>query len=158
MDSSKIRCHAGEARKSIMGHATFRVGDLTAVIGDNANSGVHAAGYNGLWDLRHEKSTRSIFVPRYAGLNLEHIFNGETKFDGGDVFFEPRRAPMTFKRLNENEAELHQPATPNFQVESRTRFTLREPHHIDLRFRCKAHQHSHPNGWFGCFWASYCCE
>ena len=84
------------ARESTMGHATFKVGDLTAIIGDNAKSGGHAAGYNGIWDLRHKKSTRSIFVPRYAGLNLEHIFNGETEFTNNDVFFEPRRAPMTF--------------------------------------------------------------
>jgi hypothetical protein len=36
-----------------MGHATFRAGDLTAVIGDNAADGNHRAGYNGLWSLTH---------------------------------------------------------------------------------------------------------
>ncbi len=52
-----------------MGHATYKAGDLEAVIGDNAAHEKHRAGYNGLWSLRHKKSTRSIFVPGIAGLN-----------------------------------------------------------------------------------------
>jgi len=138
-----------------MAHATFSGGDITAVIGDNAGYGGHRAGYNGVWELRHRASTRNLFVPAYAGLNLEHIFNGETEFTDRDIFFEPRRAPMTFRNLNDQQAELHQPATPNFQVESTTRFTLRAPWYLDLDFRCKPHQHVHERGWFGCFWASY---
>tara|TARA_B100000029_G_scaffold273133_1_gene267913 strand:+ start:1000 stop:1881 length:882 start_codon:yes stop_codon:yes gene_type:complete len=141
-----------------MGHATFRAGEITAIIGDNAAdeaTGSHRAGYNGVWDFRHKSSTRSIFVPRYAGLNLEHIFNGETEFGGNDIFFEPRRAPMTFKKLNDSQCELHQPATPNLQVESTTRFTVRAPWYLDMEFQCKPHQHVHRRGWFGCFWASY---
>ena len=52
-----------------MGHATFRVGDLTAVIGDNAADGNHRAGYNGLWSLTHTAEPTSLFVPIVAGLN-----------------------------------------------------------------------------------------
>ena len=96
-----------------------------------------------------------MFVPAYAGLNLEHVFNGATEFTNREIFFEPRRAPMTFKKINDQQAELHQPATPNFHVESTTRFTLRAPWYLDLEFRCKPHQHVHERGWFGCFWASY---
>jgi hypothetical protein len=33
------------------------VGDLSVVIGDNAAHENHRAGYNGLWSLRHKKST-----------------------------------------------------------------------------------------------------
>ena len=73
-------------------HATFKVGDLTAVIGNNRAEGEHRAGYNGLWSLRHKESSHSLFVPAYAGLNHEHIFNGETE-DDRQVFFEPRTAP-----------------------------------------------------------------
>ena len=90
-----------------MAHDTFSVGDLTAVIGDNAVHEGHRAGYNGLWSLRHKQSTRSVFVPGIAGLNLEHVFNGETEFGGRDVFFEPRRAAMTFRKVNAATAELH---------------------------------------------------
>ena len=138
-----------------MAHDTFSVGDLTAVIGDNSAHEGHRAGYNGLWSLRHKQSTRSVFVPGIAGLNLEHVFNGETEFGGRDVFFEPRRAAMTFRKVNAATAELHQPPTPNFHMESWTTFTLKAPHYIDFEFRCKPHQHVHERGWFGIFWASY---
>ncbi|HAH99278.1 MAG TPA: hypothetical protein DCO70_08065, partial [Verrucomicrobiales bacterium] len=63
-----------------MEYASFKVGDITAIIGNNTEQDDHRAGYNGVWDLRHRSSTRNIFVPAYAGLNLEHIFNGETEF------------------------------------------------------------------------------
>ncbi len=138
-----------------MAHATFNTGEIIAVIGDNAAQDSHRAGYNGVWDFRHRTSTRNLFVPAYAGLNLEHIFNGETEFADGDTFFEPRRTPMTFTKLNEQQAVLHQPATPNFHVESTTRFTVSAPWYLDLDFRCTPHQHVHERGWFGCFWASY---
>jgi hypothetical protein len=114
-----------------MGHATFKVGDLTAVIGDNAAEGEHRAGYNGLWSLAHASCPRSLFIPAYAGMNHEHIFDGHTDDRAPEVFFEPRHAPMTFRRLSEDEAELHQPPTPAFHLESRTRFKLVAPHYMD---------------------------
>ena len=137
-----------------MGHATFSMGDLTAVVGDNAAHEKHRSGYNGLWELRHAKSTRSVFVPGIAGLNLEHIFNGDDVPER-EVYFEPRFSPMTFKKLSEVEAELHQPATPTFHLESWTRFKFVAPHYIDMTFSCEAHQHVFPRGWIGLFWASY---
>lgn len=136
-----------------MGHSEFHVGDLTAVIGDNSADGEHRAGYNGVWSLRH-KNSRNLFVPAYAGLNHEHIFNGETE-DDRQFFFEPRTAPMTFNKISENEAELHQPPTPTFQVESWTRYKLSAPHYLDVNYRCMAHQHVFPRSWIGLFWASY---
>jgi hypothetical protein len=137
-----------------MGHATFQSGELTAVIGDNAAHGEHRAGYNGLWSLRHRTLARDLFVPSVAGLNLEHIFNGEP-VPGREVFFEPRTAPMSLRRLSATEAELHQPPTPTFHLESWTRFRLVAPHYVDTEFRCVAHQHVFPRGWIGLFWASY---
>ncbi len=137
-----------------MGHATFKAGDLTAVVGDNAAHEKHRSGYNGIWELRHEKSTRSVFVPGIAGLNLEHIFNGEDLSDR-EVFFEPRFAPMSFRKTSESECELHQPPTPTFHLESWTRFKFVAPHYIDMTFSCLAHQHVFPRGWIGLFWASY---
>lgn len=137
-----------------MAHATFEVGELTAVIGDNAGHEGHAAGYNGVWSLRHKTSTRSLFVPAYAGLNHEHIFNGEAD-EPQAVFFEPRNAPMTFRQLSEREGELHQPPTPTFHLESWTKFTLVEPYYLDMAYRCVARQHAFPRGYIGLFWASY---
>ena len=135
-------------------HATLKAGDLTAVIGDNSAEGAHRAGYNGVWSLRHSAAQRSVFVPAVAGLNLEHIVTGE-KLEDGDIFFEPRRAPMRCRQLGESEAELHQPPTPTFQVESWTRFRLVAPHYLDLSFRCVAHQPVFPRGYLALFWASY---
>lgn len=62
---------------------------------------------------------------------------------------------MTFTKISENEAELHQPPTPTFHLESWTRFKLVAPHYIDMVFRCKPHQHVFTNGYIGLFWASY---
>lgn len=141
-----------------MAHDTFKVGDLTAIIGDNAAREPHQAGLNGVWSLTHKTDMASLFAPATAGLNHEHIFDGD-KCDSSvpdrKIFFEPRNAPMTFKRLSESEAELHQPPTPTFHLESRTRFTLTPPHYIDMTYRCKPAQHAFSNGYIGLFWASY---
>lgn len=140
---------------TVMAHATFKAGDLTAVIGDNAAHEQHRAGYNGVWSLLHNTgSGRSLFVPGIAGLNLEHIFNGEEPPDA-KTFFEPRNAAMSFKELSDSEGELHQPPTPTYHVESWTRFKLVAPHYLDMSFRCVAHQHVFPRGYLGVFWASY---
>src|SRR4051812_2557120 len=138
-----------------MGHATFRVGDLEAVIGDNEAWGEHQAGYNGLWSLRHASGTRPLFVPDFAGLNLYHLFDGEADDYSPAVRFEPRRAPMTFRALSDTEAELHQPPTPLFHLESRIQFTLVAPHFIDVRYRCVAHEPAFRRGYIGVSWTSY---
>ncbi|MBI4626712.1 MAG: twin-arginine translocation signal domain-containing protein [Verrucomicrobia bacterium] len=136
------------------GHAALRAGDLTAVIGDNSADGAHRAGYNGVWSLRHSAAKRSVFVPAVAGLNLEHIVTGE-KLEDTNIFFEPRRASMRCRQISESEAELHQPPTPTFQVESWTRFRLVAPHYLDMDFHCVAHQPVFPRGYLALFWASY---
>jgi hypothetical protein len=141
-----------------MAQDTFKAGDLTAIIGDNSAHEAHRPGYNGVWSLVHRSEPANLFVPTVAGLNLEHIFDGD-KCDGSEtsrkIFFEPRHAPMTFKKLSDVEAELHQPPTPTFHLESWTRFTLAAPHYIDMTFRCMPAQHAFANGYIGLFWASY---
>jgi len=140
-------------------HATLRAGNLTAVIGDNAGYDGHRAGYNGLHSLAHRAEPTSLFVPGIAGLNLEHIMDGEKEFrdiDGvRDIFFEPRRAPMQFTQISDRAAELYQPPTPTFKVKSWTRFTLSAPHYIDFTFRCRATEKVFAHDYLGLFWASY---
>lgn len=137
------------------GHATLQAGELTAVVGDNAAAGEHRAGYNGVWSLRHAGGKRSLFVPAVAGLNLEHIVTGEHLDGDSKVFFEPRNAPMRFTQISASEADLHQPPTPTFHVESWTRFQLVAPHYLDMSFRCVAHRPVFPHGYLALFWASY---
>ncbi len=140
-----------------MAHETFKVGDLTAVIGDNAAAGEHRAGYNGIWSLTHRDEPTNLFVPSVAGLNFEHIFDGDKRDTDGSrrIFFEPRNAPMTLRRVSDVEAELHQPPTPTFHLESWTRFRLAAPHYVDFAFRCRPTQHAFAHGTIGLFWASY---
>jgi hypothetical protein len=135
-------------------HTTLTAGDLAAVIGDNSAEGDHRAGYNGAWSLRHATSSRNVFVPTVAGLNLEHIVSGE-HLDDPRIFFEPRNAPMSLQRIGDTEAELHQPPTPTFHVESWTRFRLVAPHYLDMTFRCVPRQPVFPRGYLALFWASY---
>jgi hypothetical protein len=137
-----------------MAHDTFQLADLTAVIGDNEPYEGHRAGYNGVHRLTHRTNPNSLFT--VTGLNLEHIFDGDQDLQGDvKVLFEPRNSKMTFTRISETEAELHQPPTPTFHLESWTRFKLVAPHYLDLTFRCKPHQHVFRHGYLGLFWASY---
>lgn len=136
-----------------MASGEFRVGDLRAVIGDNSADGEHGAGYNGVWSLTSRHESRNLFVPAYAGLNLEHIYDGHDADPA--VRYEPRVAEMRFTGLDDATAQLHQPATPSFGLESIATFTLREPCYVDLRFECMAHRESFHHGYVGLFWASY---
>jgi len=137
-----------------MSRVVLRAGDLTATVGDNGSEGRHRAGYNGVWELRHRSCERSLFVPEYAGLNLEHIFDGDTEFRPG-LFFEPRTSPMELHPISETEAELYQPETPATHVESWTRFRLTAPHYVDMSFRFVPHKACFQHGYVGVFWASY---
>ncbi|NNE92778.1 MAG: hypothetical protein HKN23_14120 [Verrucomicrobiales bacterium] len=137
-----------------MGHGEFQVGDLTVVVGDNAPHDNQRAGYNGLWSLRHRTGSRSIFVPGIAGLNFEHIVSGEGEEDR-KVFFEPRTSEMTYRKVSDSEAELHQPPTHTHFLESWTNFKFEAPHYIDMTFRCRPTQHAFPHGYIALFWASY---
>jgi hypothetical protein len=140
-----------------MAQTTLRAGDLTAVIGDNAADGQHRSGYNGVWSLTHRAEAANLFVPSVAGLNLEHIIDGvqDDRDGSGRIFFEPRHAPMTLRRDGDAAAELHQPPTPTFHLESWTRLTLAPPHYLDMHFRCTPRQHAFRQGWLALFWASY---
>jgi hypothetical protein len=98
-----------------MSHETFQAGDLTAIIGDNAAYDDRRPSYNGIHRLVHRtKPDTSLFG--IAGLNLEHIFDGDKDLLdlAGDrkVFFEPRHHPMELRKLLPTEAELYQSPPP----------------------------------------------
>ncbi|MCP4643745.1 MAG: hypothetical protein GY851_25090 [bacterium] len=152
-----VLCGAAQPREAqeMEDYATFEVSRLRCVIGNNAALGEHAARYNGLFSMWSPDQDVSPFVPSYAGFNLEHYFDASPRHEDGDIMFEPRVAPMTFSRVDEQTAELRQPRTPHFGVESWTRYQLKDPHYIDVTFRCVAHRDDMANGFFGMFWASY---
>jgi hypothetical protein len=131
--------------------ATIAVGDIEAVFVDNGAFGQPRAGYNGIASLTHKEEPSTIFVPAYAGFNLEHIFGGEMVMK-----FEPRQHPMTLEKVSDHTVVLHQSRTPISAVESTTRFTVKAPHYIDIEFECIPHTLDFfKYGYIGLFWASY---
>ncbi len=136
-------------------HAAFEQPGFRCVIGNNAALGAHQERYNGLFSITTDTLKESPFVEKYAGLNLEHYFDGRPRPADDTVLFEPRVAPMSFARIDEKTAELHQPTTPFYKVESWTRFTLNTPNAVDMQFRCIPREDVFKGGFFGVFWASY---
>jgi hypothetical protein len=133
-------------------HVRVAAGDLEAVFVDNGAFGEHRAGYNGIASLRHTKEPRTLFVPQYAGFNLEHVFGGDELAD----LFEPRKHAMTIEKRSDSTVVLHQTPTPLSSVESTTTFSVRGPHYIDIEFDCVAHRLDFfRHGYLGLFWASY---
>lgn len=132
--------------------ATLKHGDLRAVFVDNSSYGEHLKGYNGISELYHKKQDSTLFVPLFAGFNLEHIFDGDSLIS----FFEPRREPMTLNKKSDTKVVLHQPKTRISKVESWTTFEMVGPHYIDVEFRFIVHDpEMFDHGYVGFFWASY---
>ena len=136
-------------------YAPFAVPQLRCVIGNNAARDKHRERYNGLFSLFAPDSDESPFVEAYAGLNLEHYFDIRPRPADNNILFEPRVAPMTFTRVNDTTAELYQPPTPHYGVESWTRFELKEPYYVDMDYRCVPRKNAFEGGFLGVFWASY---
>ena len=136
-------------------YARFEVSKLCCVIGNNKSMPGHKGGCNGLFSMTpaHEKDT--VYVPRFAGLNLEHYFDGNVLDDMTvQERFDPRCSQMEFRRLGSTRAELYQPPTVRFGVESRTLFELKEPYYVDVTYRCIPNKEVLDH-FLGVFWASY---
>jgi len=139
-------------------YVIFKRGELEAIVVDNraVDDAVlpgHRAGYHGVAALKHTKQPRNLFVPAYAGLNFEHIHDGTVQ--AREVLFEPRHAPMELRVINDHTAELHQPPTPRWGLESCLRYELLEGDVLEMTFECVPRRDSFKNGYIGLFWASY---
>ncbi len=136
-------------------YAEFRSEELRCVIGNNASMGEHREGYNGVFNLTSIHQAETLFVPAYAGLNLEHYFDGSDAGKDRKILFEPRVSPMEFRKIDDRTAMLHQPPTPYWNVESTTSFQLKDPYYIDVTFKCVPRKKRFQGGAMGVFWASY---
>lgn len=139
-------------------YVVLRRGDIEAIIVDNSavNDDVlpkHRAGYSGVVSLTHTKQKRNIFVPGIAGLNFEHIHDGTTQ--DRNILFEPRKAAMELRVVNDHVAELYQAATPHWGLESCLRYELLDDGVIEMTLECIPRRDTFKNGYIGLFWASY---
>lgn len=137
------------------GHAVMENPFLRAVVANNEAYGpVHRAGYNGLAELSLAGNHPNVFVPYYAGLNLEHIFSGDAASFGWNIF-EPRRAPMRLTRISPTRIELFQERTANWPLQSRLIYELSGD---GINFTYSATptaDHWRKHGYIGVFFASY---
>jgi hypothetical protein len=140
------------------GYVALQRGPVRAVIVDNraVDDDVlpgHRAGYSGVGSLTHERRPENLFVPAISGLNFEHIHDGTKQ--PRELLYEPRNAPMELRAIDEFTAELYQPTTPHWGLESCQRFRLLEDGTIDLTIECVPRKAAFRNGYVGLFWASY---
>jgi hypothetical protein len=129
-------------------------GPIRIVVVDNTAVGEeHRAGYNGIAVLTHQRRPENLFVPLYAGLNLEVFHDGTNS--PRPVLFEPRESPMELRVVSPSIVELYQPPTPNWKLESCTRFEVEKDGVVHMTFECIPRARVFKNGYVGLFWASY---
>lgn len=136
--------------------ARLDTASLQLVIADNEAYGAeHKGGYNGVAELRLGPGEhQNLFVPSYAGLNLEHIFSGDAETYNWNIF-EPRRLPMQLIRHSTNRVELRQGRTEHWPLRSRLVFDVKDDA-IDLvYFGTPMADAWKKHGYIGVFFASY---
>ncbi|MBL7222949.1 MAG: hypothetical protein ISS72_03765 [Candidatus Brocadiae bacterium] len=137
-------------------HVKLSAGDIEVVVTDNAPWPPHHRGrYNGIASLAHKAEPRNLFVPAYAGLNMEHILDGTETRGGPDPLFEPRECPIQLRRISDHSVEMYQAPTSHKGLESAMRFTLVPPHYIDVVYECIPRRAAFDNGYVVIFWAAY---
>lgn len=137
-------------------HVIMQTESLRAVIADNEGfDPVHRPGYNGIAELSLiGPNATNLFVPLYAGLNLEHIFSGDAQSFAWHIF-EPRRRAMKLVQRSPKLVELNQERTEHWPLKSQITFKA-DGNAIDFTYRgtpladvWKKH------GYIGVFFASY---
>lgn len=147
-----LRAQDSDSYKS---HVAINHGDLEVVIADNAEYEGHRAWYNGVAFLSHRAHPGNHFWRRVAGMNFEHIWDGEKWWEPAENLFEPRSSEMVLHQLSDTSVQLHMPPSRLHWLESWTTYTVVAPHYIDMDFFCIPRKETFDRGYIGLFWASY---
>ena len=132
-------------------YVVLKRGNVTTVIVNNepVDDDIlpgHRGGYSGVASLTHTERKENLFVPSYAGLNYEHIHDGTTQ--PRDILFEPRRAPMEIRCIDENTIELYQAPTPHWKLESWLKYELLNDGAIEMTLECIPRERTFKNNSF----------
>ena len=136
--------------------AHLQSGCLKLVVATNVPYGkVHKGGYSGVSELYlAQGDNRNFFVPRYAGLNYEHIFSGNSKTYNWNPY-ETRIDSMKLIRLSDRKVMLEQSRTKNWPLKSSISYELID-NSIDFVFSAIPLEDVWKKyGYVGIFFASY---
>ncbi|MHA1793148.1 MAG: hypothetical protein ACTSVI_10925 [Promethearchaeota archaeon] len=129
---------------------------------DNSNFKVpggwtHYKGYSGIAEWRFPLlEGEPLFVPKYCGLNYEHVFNGNVH--DPELLFAPRRSPMKLVQIDEKTVELYQKPLPFWRVEATIQYhvpNIDKCDEIDWKCTFKPTLDKFPFSYMGIFFASY---
>lgn len=132
---------AGDAAWELCETTTVEHGELKVVFRDNSGSPRVLSGVDALFNRRHAADFDA-FDPdspgASAGLNFEHIIAGHSSPNN---LFMPRHHKYALYRAPREPAVrlVRSEQDDPWRLESTLTYTLREPHSIDLDFRCQAH-------------------
>ena len=137
---------------------TIEAGALSARFQDNSTSPQVLSGLQSLFNVKHA-SGFDAFDPdsmgSSAGLNFEHIISGH---EDQHNKFTPRHGTYTLHRVGRRSVELRRRREDSpWDVSSSLRYSVVEPHYIDVEFRCVPHDRSRfgNRGYAIFFWANY---
>ena len=132
---------------------TVRTRDLTVEFGDNAPSDDRREGMNGAV-IRHRLDAQGLFAAGLAGLNFEHIFDGQQ--DDRALHFEPRRAACELEPLADGSGvTLTWPPTPQWGLAARIVLRAVEPDMVDAEYAFTPTRRGSVGDLLGVFFADY---
>jgi hypothetical protein len=132
---------------------TAKTRDLTVEFADNTEMPDRRAGMNGAV-IRHRSDTEPLFAPGLAGLNFEHVFDGQQ--DDRELYFEPRRAECVLTPSEDGRGvALDWPPMPQWGLAARITMRAVEPDMIDAEYAFTPMRRSAKSDLLGLFLADY---
>jgi len=139
--------------------AEIKAGDLLVQFRDNSKSPKLLSGIVSLFNIKDSKHFNAFDPKPYwasAGLNFEHIISGHKNSNNK---FTPRQGKFNMYLQPDGKSVIliRDAKDSPWKVSSTLKYTVTEPHYIDVEFRCKFHDKSlfGKRGYAITFWANY---